>query len=180
MKKNEIILAFISGLISIMFTAIYDWAKEKPIFSTFIDIIKWIWKNLFEFELKIWQILLLIFGFTMIKRITKILSKKNTPINNENDWLNYTEDFIEGLRWRWKWHRNPLNHNWNVNNISIACHNCGTSMNMDTSYVENFAECPRCDKTITGFKNIDKIEAIIIDNVQRGLYKNRMIDSNIL
>lgn len=181
MKKNEIILAFISGLISIMFTAIYDWAKEKPIFSTFTYMTRWIWNKIFEFELKIWQIILIILGFTIIKRTIKFLSKNNISTNDENDWLNYTEDSIEGLKWRWKWNRNPLNHKWNVNDIRIACNNCGTSMNMDydISYAENFAECPRCDRKINRFKDVDKIEAIIIDNVQRGLYKDRMINSNI-
>lgn len=178
MKKNEIILAFISALISIIFTAIYDYIKEKPFFSTLSYIINWIWNTVFEFELNIWKIILIIIGFTIIKKIIKFLSKNDT---STNDWLNYTEDSIEGLKWRWKWRKNPLTHKWNVDDIRIVCSNCGTSMNMDynITYGDNFAECPRCDKKISRFKDIGKIEAIIIDNIDRGLYKDRMINSSM-
>ena len=173
-KNNEYKIAIFSALISIIFTAIYDFIKEKPFLSTFWNIIKWIWNNIFEFQIRIWQILLLSILLLIIRKI--IISfqriKKGTIKQNESDWLNYTEEIIDGLKWRWKWIKNPLTHKWNIDDLTIACSKCGTSMHLDESYVYGkTAECPRCENHIKNYKDIIKIESIIIDNVKRDMYK---------
>lgn len=92
--------------------------------------------------------------------------------NKSADWLNYTEDNIGGLNWRWKWERNVLTQQWNVVDLTIACNKCGTSMHLNDSYVYGKqAECPRCDNQIRDYKDLQKTESIIIDNVKRDLYQ---------
>jgi len=170
LKKNELIIAFVSGLISIIFTAIYDWTKEKPIFSTFIYIIKWIWKNLFEFELKIWQILLFLFAFILVRKV--LIFFKNG--SNNEDWLKYTEDSIDGIKWRWDWIM-ASNSKWNVENLTVVCDGCGTSTHLDFDPYNDglYAECPRCNKKVSHLKDLDKVRSIIIDNIKRDLYRQR-------
>ncbi len=56
MSKNqhsEIKIAIIGAFASVIFTAIYDWVKDKPVLSTFKNICKWLWKNIFQFEIKV-------------------------------------------------------------------------------------------------------------------------------
>ena len=172
--NNEYKIAFFGALLSIIFTAIYDFIKEKPLLSTFINFLKWIWSHIFEYQLKVWQILILIVLIWLIKAILKAIKKPKESVtqNKSADWLNYTEDNIGGLNWRWKWERNVLTQQWNVVDLTIACNKCGTSMHLNDSYVYGKqAECPRCDNQIRDYKDLQKTESIIIDNVKRDLYQ---------
>ncbi|MCG2612596.1 hypothetical protein LZZ90_13885 [Flavobacterium sp. SM15] len=173
-NNNEYKIAIFGAFASIIFTAIYDFIKAKPILSTFWNLLKWIWNHIFEFQLKIWQILIFFITIWIIKSIIKVFKKPNENLTTQNDadWLNYTEDNINGLNWRWKWIKNVLTHKWNIEDLTIACNKCGTSMHLDDSYVYGkTAECPRCENRIRDYKDLVKIEAIIIDNVKRDMYK---------
>ena len=107
---------------SIIFTAIYDFIKSKPIFSTFCDLLKWIWNNVFEVQLQIWQILLIIITFWIVKSIIIAMKKNSENLSNQNsnDWEHYTKDNIDGLNLRWKFIKNVKSNEWNVQNITIV------------------------------------------------------------
>ncbi|HCO20623.1 MAG TPA: hypothetical protein DIT47_06000 [Flavobacteriaceae bacterium] len=171
-KNNEYIIAIFSAVLGIILTAFYDTIKEKPILSTFWNILKLIWQNIFEFEIKFWQLLLFFVVIFNIRII--VFSKKKSDIKqvDTNDWLSYVEDTIDGTKWRWKWTRNPLNHKFNISELTIVCNKCETSMHLEFEYgTGNYAVCPRCENKIYKFKDIDKVELIIIDNINRDLYK---------
>jgi hypothetical protein len=66
--SNKIIIWSSSILLSLIGSFIYDSIKEIPLFSTIWNAIKWIWKSIFEFELKVWEIIILISVIYFIKK----------------------------------------------------------------------------------------------------------------
>ena len=173
-KVNEYKLAIFGAFASIIFTAIYDLIKDKPLLSTLFTFVRWIWINLFEFKLRLWQAVLILILYRLIKKLVEKSRESSDRRNTKADWLLYTEDLFDGIKWKWGWVRNPLTNKMNINNLTIVCGKCGTSMSLDSSYTYgNNAQCPRCDNRINRYKDIQKVEAIIIDNVQRGLYPKR-------
>ena len=166
-KSSEYKLAIFSAFIGVIFTAIYDWVKEKPIFSTLWNSLKWIWKNIFEYELKLWVILCITIPLFLIRKIIK--SAKPIDVPNRADWLNYTNDSIDKLEWKWRWRLSGSN-KYSIDDLKPICPKCGTSMDLTESSF-SLASCPRCDNYLTDIKNSQKIEAIILDNIDRNLYK---------
>ena len=174
LTKKEVISTIFGGFIGILFTAIYDIIKSKPILSTLWDTLKWIWKNVFEFQLAIWQVLITL-AITLIVR-QMILRLKGDVVyedeiyEDEIDWLSYTKDEIHGMNWSWSWDKSYLE-KWSVKDLRPLCDSCGTKMHLDESYYSRvYAECPRCERTYNEHKELRKIEAVIIDNIQRGIY----------
>lgn len=168
--NSEYKTAIFSGFVAIVFTAIYDWVKEKPILSSLDNVLKWVWYNLFQFELAVWQILLLF----IILILVKIFFKRNKAEDkNALDWLDYKKDTFDGLEWKWIWQKSVNKweedfSNWKIDDLDPICPKCGMEMNLRTYYS---ADCPRCDNYVSGIKPPHKIRSIIIDNVKRGLYK---------
>ncbi|HLO72687.1 MAG TPA: hypothetical protein VK164_02010 [Flavobacterium sp.] len=173
MKKenlSEYKIAVFSAFISILFTAIYDWLKQKPLLTTLLDIIKWLWKNIFEFEIKIWLLLIIIIVYKISKIIIKSFNKPKNITTTSKSFINYSEETIDGIKWKWKWEKNPLTGKINIQDLKPICNKCGTSMDLNENGYKVYADCPRCDNEISNFKDTQKIEAIIIDNVQRDLF----------
>ena len=174
-KKSEYKLAIFGGFIGVVFTAVYDLIKEKPILSTLLNILKWIWFNIMEFEVTVWQIIV---GLITIIFILYLFSlKKEFPINNFDDWFSYENDTIHNVQWNWQWEKNPLTGKWNVNDLRPICHSCGTKMHLEeSSWSSKFADCPRCGTEYYDRKDLRKIEAVILDNVRRGIYPKQELN----
>ncbi len=173
MTKKDIKIAVLGAFASIVFTAIYDIAKSKPILSTFWDFLKWAWNNVFEFKFSVWQILI---GLVLLYLILYLLSLKNgKETQNQVLWTSYKEDNIQNMKWSWNWEKDFLTGKWQIEDLRPVCDSCGTKMHLKNSFNnwEPFAECPRCDKKFKGQKDLKKVEAVIIDNVQRGIYPNK-------
>jgi len=169
-KPSEYKIAIFGAFIGVFFTGIYDLIKEKPILSTFWNILKWIWMNFFEYKINIWQIL---FVLTIIYIIKKFKPKKEKQISG---FLKYKTDTFENIIWKWKWEWNPLTSEWNVKNLLPICTKCETSTQLNESFMENFAICPRCNNRLSRLKSSDKIEAIIIDNIDRKLHLGKITE----
>lgn len=170
MTKKDVKIAIFSAFAGIVFTAIYDLIKSKPILSTFWNGLKWIWNNIFEFQLTVWQILL---GIGILILVLYVLAKREDGIQgNQFDWRSYVRDRIHDMNWSWFWEKNILDGKWNVKDLRPVCDSCGTKMHLNDSYGwdRKFADCPRCGKVYTDRKDLTKIEAVIIDNVQRGIF----------
>jgi len=178
LTKKDTKITIFSGFVGIVFTAIYDVIKSKPILSTFWNGLKWIWKNIFEFELTVWQVLL---GFGVLILILYLLSLRNSDgvLENGFDWRSYNKDRIHNMSWSWYWDKNPLDGKWNVKDLKPICNSCGTKMHFDnSSWSSVYAECPRCESKYHEQKDLTKIESVIIDNVQRGIYPKDIQQNN--
>ena len=66
--RNKIVIWSSSILLSLIGSFIFDSIKEIPLFSTTWNILKWIWKSIFEFELKVWVIIIIVFVIYLIKK----------------------------------------------------------------------------------------------------------------
>ena len=175
MTKKDIKIAIFSAFAGVVFTAIYDLIKSKPILSTFWNGLKWIWKNIFEFEITVWQIIL---GIIVLILILYFLSKReNETPKNQLDWRNYTKDRIHNMTWSWYWEEN-LYGKWDVKDLRPICDSCGTKMKLENSYNNSyeFADCPRCGRIYNERKDLEKIHAVIIDNIQRRIYPKEPIE----
>lgn len=168
MNRKEILISFIGALFGIILTAIYDWVKDKPIFSTVWNFLKWIWFKILEFEIRLWQLILIVFVIYIIR---KIIKTKSNNIENPK-FLSYTTDNIHFFNWKWSWGLNPRNDQWNITDIKPICPKCQTMMHYEysTMYYKYIADCPRCKFTNNQIAEIKDIEAIIIDNIRRGIY----------
>lgn len=168
-NDSEYKIAIFSGFVAIVFTAIYDWVKEKPILSSLWNVLKWLWNNIFEFEVQVWQVLM---TFLILLILKNIFNRKDKVVTNKVDWLDYKKDSFDELEWTWGWERGY--NNWNIINLRPLCPKCGTKMRMSENYSYNSANCPRCENYLSKVKDSTKIEAIIIDNIQRDLYKKSL------
>jgi ribosomal protein S27AE len=167
--KSEYTIAFFGALLSILFTAIYDWIKEKPIMFTLGNIVKWLWNNIFEFSLTLWQIILGIILIVIIKNLFKKVNPENNTKNN-SEWLNYLEDSFDGLKWKWSWKNNGYN-KYKIDDLKPICSKCGTSMIIHDNIYSLSARCPRCEHYLERFKAPNEIIHLIHDNIDRDLYK---------
>ena len=169
-KTSEYKIAVFGALAGVLFTAIYDLIKSKPILSTLWILLKWVWKNIFEFELTIWQILIVVLVIALISLLLK--TKREEP---KAKFTDYRRDVIHGTEWVWSWEHNLLENKWEVHNITPICDNCGTRMKFEFNYgVRSTAKCPRCDNRQTGLKDRETIEALIIDNIHQDLHLNKI------
>lgn len=176
MGKNqhfEIKIAIIGAAFGVIFTAIYDWIKAKPVLSTFLSLCKLLWENVFQFKLSVWQVFLVLFLFFVIKIVLKKFNKKKANDSfDENHWLKYKEDIFDGVKWKWDWQKNTVTGKTNIYDLRPLCPDCETQMDIKESGSYEFADCPRCEYILARFKSPSKVEAVIIDNVQRSIYPN--------
>ena len=165
-QHSEIKITLFGAAAGVVFTAIYDWIKQKPILSSFKSIIIWLWNNILEYNIAVWQIII---GVIILLALKKIL-KKNITVQVKVDWLEYTQDTFSGIKWKWIWKNNGYNV-YSIKNLQPICSNCGTGMTVYEDWQENTANCPRCDNRLRNVKDLSKIKAIINDNIEREIYK---------
>lgn len=169
-QHSEIKITLLGAAAGVLFTAIYDWIKEKPILSSFKSIIIWFWNNILEYNFTVWQIII---GM-IILLIIKTILKKNITVNEKADWLEYTQDIFSGIKWKWEWRNNGYNL-YSIKNLQPVCNSCGTGMTVYEDWHENTANCPRCDNHLSKVKDLSKIKAIINDNIEREIYKKNYL-----
>ena len=160
--KSPLTISILTTIVPML----YDYSKEKPILTTILKIVKEI-KNfvykLFNFDLKVWWIILVALVFLIILNVIKV----------KPDFYSYREDVFKGWKWTWSW--NKINGRWLISELDVHCPKCDTPMTINSgNYNDMIFNCPRCefrhdDKQIT----LDKIEMIIIDNIKKKYSINR-------
>ena len=146
-------------------TAIYDWVKAKPVFSTIHHVLNSIWEGIFEYKIPIWQITIIVIIIFSFKKLTKI-EKVKLP-----KFLDYTEDIFDGTSWEWSWKWDSFEEIYLINNLVPLCKECKTPLELYYNSYENIGECPRCDNKIKVKKSTEKIKRIISDNLNKALKK---------
>ena len=159
---SEIKNAVLGGIIGIILTAIWDFIKQVPIFSTLSKLPNWFW-SILNYKIAVWIFIVFIMLWNFIKIIIQRKSSKEVQ-NNSFDFLNYTEDEIDGNKWRWNWKKHYTG-KYVIENLSVLCPNCNTPMKFD--YYLSTATCPRCNSISRNCKNPDNVQSVIIDNLNR-------------
>ena len=157
---------------AVISSGVYDYIKEKPLLSSIKSLLIWIWEQIFQFEIKVWQILIIAIILVIIYSFSKTKKKEEITTISFRD---YIRDTIHGTIWIWSWEHDIFENKWQVQNITPICDNCGTRMKYEYSYgVESTAKCPRCDRRQTNLKDKEIIEALIIDNVHQNLHLDKI------
>ncbi|MBN2776502.1 MAG: hypothetical protein JXR36_02600 [Bacteroidales bacterium] len=162
-----------TAVFSFCLSVIYDLVKDKPLLSSIWSIIKWagelIWKIL-NFNVKLWWIILFVI---LVIIVLYIIDSAKPKIKENSLSETYKEDRIKGLRWSWEWEYSTFNQSWILSDLKAHCPKCDTPMIAQSSY-GLYLDCPRCDfKDHTRPEDeLDKVQRIIIDNVNRRKNKN--------
>lgn len=162
-------IKFILGTIvlGLITSFIYDGIKQFPFLSTVWNILKWIWTTIFEFELRVWQIIL---GVLVLLIIAEIVDRRKKQSTTPPKFHSYKTDKFHLINWKWDWAFDYTSKKWYASNIKPICPKCNTTMHYDYSFGNFQGRCPRCENLIKNMKDVKDIEAIIIDNVDKGSF----------
>ncbi len=158
-----------SGLIILIVTLITETLTIENISNLLSNALNWaknLLINILNFEVKVWWILLaLVFLFSLLFIYLKVNSSK---AEKEPNFLHYETDKIYNWNWKWSWAQNYKGGKYYINNLEPICPKCQTPL----SYNYYNHTCLRCNyNTINQLPGLYDIEKIIIDNVNRNLYK---------
>lgn len=164
-----------TSIFSFFLAIVYDYLKGKPIFNTILQILKGLWNFIIlalNYKIKLcWLILVIV----IIIAFTYLVIKFRQEEIVKPDYCNYRGDKFKIWKWSWDWEFDRYKKTWHVTNLTANCPNCDTRL-IESSSIYNgiLFECPRCN-----FKAEDsqceepyKIEALILDNVNRNRRKN--------
>ena len=165
--KSPWTISIVSTILGSVLTIIYDVFKGKKILSTLFNVLSSIWKliiNFFNFELKLWWVLL---GVVLLIFILWIIIKVKEFVE-EPEFLKYTKDTIQGWDWEWTWRKN-YEGKYVVDNLHPICEYCGTPLAAKHDY-ESSLYCVRCGYSRPGygvFPDLNHIELYIVDTAKR-------------
>ena len=155
-------------------TIIIDLINKVSIWSTMIKVFNAVWfgiKTFLNLNIKVWWILIAIILIIIILFIiSKYLDKKEQKNQGlKPPFLEYTKDYIKGLKWEWSWTIN-YNGKYDIDKLHPVCNKCETPLLQAEMYSHIF-RCPRCNNTITiNISSFDEIKIIICDNIKKNSY----------
>ena len=176
LNNNWVVTILGCSLATVLGTLAYDKVKDKPILTTIIIWLNWVWKiilSIFTFKVAIWAIVLVTISLYCLRRTHLNFSKKTPP-----DHAKYTQDRFYNWIWKWDWKYDGVQQTWYVANLQPYCQTCNTQLVNKTNFVDVQYECPRCKSfySLRGLYNagppedIQNVEALIIDNVRKRHY----------
>ena len=157
-------------LLPVIASAIWDYAKEKPLLTTLMSWASLMYNILLvvlTFEVKVWQILVCIIGILCVLLLNAKL-KSNT---NKYKFLSYQSDTLK--QWKWTWHiKMDYNRNlYDIRELYPNCSDCDMAMIDYSSYNAEGYICPKCEqKYINGrgyFEDKTFITAMISDKIKK-------------
>jgi hypothetical protein len=171
-------------LLGVGSTFLADWFKSLSFLTTLKGVFFWLWNGviwLLNFEIKVWWLLI---GIVVIAGI--ILFIVSIPKSSiEPEYLQYKQEVFEKWLWKWDWHFNGSR--YKVSNLHPCCPVCETPLILQSSGWHSISGyvCPRGHslEKQTGIvvarqdpytEDIHKIEVLIIDNVNKGLFPKQM------
>lgn len=174
MKNNQWLKsAWAIGIGCAIIPIVYDIIKNNPILSSLSSILKIIYNciiSVLNFEIRLWWLLvatIIIYGIYYF--IKKLMSEKEILPK----YYTYREDIFSGWKWTWKWEINESKDKYRITNLNLHCSKCQTPMILKNGYATISYNCPRCGNSAPwdDSNKTKNIEAVIIDNANRGLFK---------
>lgn len=167
--SNPWTIAIGSGLILSLISVVVDYVDKKKAFTTFVAVVKGIWKLLISFltyDLKVWWVLIgvgiVVFGLYLYSRYLDV--KEATP--PEPPFFKYTDDFLLGYKWAWAW-KKQYDGTYNAEDIHLICDKCNTPLIYDFYSYEK-AKCIRCGKRYhKDIPRTDHVKLLVMDNAKR-------------
>lgn len=140
------------------------WTNGRVLYA--LDIVwDWIFAFLFFRIAIIWIVLGIIIIIAGLYVYVNLRQKFEQ--SNGIPFLSYTEDIFDGYKFRWNYTKDYFG-KYKINNLQLLCPKCETPMH--SNY--HGCDCPRCNHDVynSDLKANEKIAAIIVDNINRGMY----------
>lgn len=173
MKKKKLIrspwtISIGTAIFSFLLSLGRDYTKSRPIFTTIQQILQTLLKfiiSVLNFNIKVWW---LIIGIIIIVAIIYLVFKFKQEETKPN-FYNYRNGKLKSWKWSWDWEFNSYENKWHISNLTPHCPKCDTPLIDRSSTYTLMYECPRCDFEASDCECEEptKIEAIIIDNIER-------------
>ena len=99
----------------------------------------WVWDLLIShYSLPGW--LLLIVGLYVLRCLIGSLRRGYEVLHAQDEpaYLGYTEDMLDGVKWRWSWNNNAISNLW------CFCSRCDAQLVYDTDFGVTSLICERC------------------------------------
>lgn len=175
--KTPLGIAITTAFIGPAITIVYDIVKNKPVFSTIVFAMKWLYTfilSILNFNLKVWWVILGILGCIFILYIIYKFQEFNE--NNQPEFLRYTKDTIQGWKWEWHWEKDYTG-KYAVENLHPICINCDSPLVNKNDYQGNLY-CVRCGRQRSphNMPDFKHIEAYIYDNVRKDLFPKEQVN----
>lgn len=115
----------------ISFWTFWDWISKWS-----FECLTWC-KQLLIYKIPIWYILIILLGFLILFLLINMIRNFKKPL-----YMNYNEDILQGLKWRWAW-INKKKHG----RPNAYCPNCDRLVSIDFSYASCRTEvkCINCN-----------------------------------
>lgn len=167
-KKSWGLILTISGAMAGAITsAVIDYFKDKPVFSTLWSIVKWFGNlilSIWNFDIKAGWIIIVLVTLVFILYIISKFQKEETE-DTKPDFYDYTEDNFKNWKYTWEWKFSSARKAWIICDFKVHCPEC------DTSLIPNGPSfhCPRCNffPHNTNPQEFYEIEHLILDNIKR-------------
>jgi ribosomal protein L37AE/L43A len=175
LKRSDKI-AIACAIIPPLLTVWIDYLKSVPIFTTFISAITWLKKisiAFLTFKIQLWVIILTIAVLIWLL-VYLVRRREKQDKARQFNYLNYKEDNINGLTWRWLYHFNPVTNMYEIKDPKAYCPLCNSPLRFKNIFLDSITECVRCSYRINGnvYGDMHKINSLIIDNIDRQLRDN--------
>jgi len=184
--NNGWVIGLGTAFFAFVLPTIWDAIKQLPFLTTYNLIAKYIY-NFFNYNFKLWWLLLLLlpvllfkYAYPPIKAHFDRHKKENLPyttlkseirINKAGNktHFNYTGDKFEGYYWKWIWDLNPITNKISPQQITPTCNmlKCNLSDLNDVSIdkSENRYKCSNCGKIYYRLPSKSYIEERILEKV---------------
>lgn len=162
-------ISLTSSFAGVVFLAIYDSIKGKPLFSTLFNVVT------FKVKLQIWMLLLIVLIFYIVLRIynKRKLQKPDLKFKDSPNYLNYRKDNFRNFKWKWKYNINKEKNSYRIVNLKLLCPKCDYSLIPPPNFFVTNYKCPHCGNKVAEqfVPDAKEIMSLIIDNIDNRRYK---------
>lgn len=165
--SNPWTIAIGSGFVLSLISVGIDIFKKEKVFSTIGDVFCAVWGliiKVINYQLKVWWVLtgiaILVLGVWIY---SKYIDNKD---KRQPKFLKYTEDFICGWLWAWRWEK-TYSGLYDIEMLHPICNECRTPLVSENDYYGGW-KCLRCGARYNTDMPPEKhIKMMIIDNVDK-------------
>ncbi len=166
-------------IIGVISSFIYDLFKQLPILSTigwFLNVVYDAAITTLNYPIRIWVILLLIFGLYGIYYGFKKSVKKIEP-----EWLQYKKDIFKTWIWKWEYKLDNNSGRYHIQNLAPYCPDDEVQLLSNGLSWNREFYCPKCNKTYPekwkdSFEKEQDIFALIRSKIEKNNFPNPSIN----
>lgn len=138
--RNGIIAGIIATVVGgLILSAIPPLRNISKMLSWVWAVVVWVWDLLIShYPLPGW--LIIIVGLYVLRCLIVGLRRgyEASQVQDEPAYWSYTEDVLDGVKWRWSWHNNAISNLW------CFCSGCDAQLVYSAEYGVTSLICERC------------------------------------